>query len=61
MTVEGGSCFLGKSVLAAYQDGGGPNVTAVDSQTGEEVSFECGGTAPTICTGSNGVTAYLAP
>jgi hypothetical protein len=61
VTVEGGSCFLGKSLLAAYADKGGSSVTAVDSQSGEEVSFQCSGTAPTICESHNGITVYLAP
>jgi hypothetical protein len=61
VTVEGGSCFLGKNVLAAYEESGSANLTAVDPESGEEVGFECSGTAPTICGGANGVVVYLAP
>jgi hypothetical protein len=62
VTVEGASCFLGKNVLVAYEDGGGgASVTATDPESGEEVSFECSGTAPTICASRNGITVYLAP
>lgn len=62
VTVEGGSCFLGKNVLAAYEDSGGrASVAATDPESSEEVSFECEGTGPTICTSQSGVTVYLAP
>jgi hypothetical protein len=61
VTVEGGSCFLGKNVLAAYEETGSASVTALDPESGEEVSFECSGTAPTVCTSRNGVSVYLAP
>jgi hypothetical protein len=61
VTVEGGSCFLGKNVLAAYEESGGASLTAVDPESGEEVSFECNGTAPTICGSAGGVVVYLAP
>lgn len=60
VTVEGASCLLGKSVLAAFESAGAGAVTAVDPQSNEEVTLECGGTAPTICS-SDGVTVYLAP
>src|SRR4051794_20897349 len=30
VTVEGGSCFLGKNVLAAYEETGSGEVTALD-------------------------------
>lgn len=62
VTVEGASCLLGKSVLAAFEDAGAGagTVTAVDPQSDEEVTLECSGEAPTICAG-NGVTVYLAP
>lgn len=62
VTVEGASCLLGKSVLAAFEDEGASagTVTAVDPQSNEEVTLECSGAAPTVCTG-NGVTVYLAP
>jgi hypothetical protein len=61
VTVEGGSCFLGKNVLAAYENTGNASVTALDPESGEEVSFECSGTAPTVCASRNGVSVYLAP
>ncbi|MGN6202033.1 MAG: hypothetical protein ACTHNY_06470 [Solirubrobacterales bacterium] len=61
VTVEGGSCFLGKNVLAAYDESGAATVTALDPQSGEEVSFDCAGTAPAICTSHSGVRVYLAP
>jgi hypothetical protein len=61
VTVEGGSCFLGKTVLAAYEESGSATLTAVDPESGEEVSFECSGTAPTVCTSRTGVNVYLAP
>jgi hypothetical protein len=61
VTVEGGSCFLGKNVLAAYEESGSATLTALDPESGEEVSFECSGTAPTICTSRSGVSVYLAP
>jgi hypothetical protein len=61
VTVEQGSCFLGKNVLAAYGETGSATVTALDPETGEEVRFRCSGTAPTVCTSSIGVSVYLAP
>lgn len=61
VTVERGSCFLGKSVLAAYEEAGGGALTAEDPESGEEVAFECSGTAPTVCTSLNGISVYLAP
>lgn len=61
VTVEGGSCFLGKNVLAAYEETGSASLTALDPESGEEVSFDCSGTAPTVCTSRNGVSVYLAP
>jgi hypothetical protein len=61
VTVEGGSCFLGKNVLAAYEESESADLTAVDPETGEEVGFECSGTAPTICESRDGVIVYLAP
>jgi hypothetical protein len=61
VTVEGGSCFLGKNVLAVYKETGAATLTAVDPETGEEVSFRCTGTAPTVCTSSTGISVYLAP
>jgi hypothetical protein len=61
VTVEGGSCFLGKKVLAVYKETGSTSVTALDPESGEEVSFKCNGTAPTVCTSRNGVSVYLAP
>jgi hypothetical protein len=61
VTVEGGSCFLGKAVLAAYEETGSAALTAVDPESDEELEFECNGTAPTICGSANGVVVYLAP
>jgi hypothetical protein len=61
VTVEGGSCLLGKNVLAAYRESGGRRLTALDPETGEEVVFECSGTAPTVCAGRSGINVYLAP
>jgi hypothetical protein len=61
VTVEGGSCFLGKNVLAAYEETGDATLTAEDPESGEKVSFECSGTAPTVCTSSTGISVYLAP
>jgi hypothetical protein len=61
VTVEGGSCFLGKNVLAAYEETGSAALTAVDPESGEELEFECNGTAPTICGSAGGVVVYLAP
>lgn len=61
VTVEGASCFLGKDVLAAYKEGSRGQITVVDSESGEEVTLTCGGTAPTICRGGGGVTVYLPP
>ena len=60
VTVEGASCFLGKNVLAAYENGGdGAEVTATDPESGKKVSFECEGSGPTICTSRSGITVYL--
>lgn len=61
VTVEGASCFLGKSVLAAYKDGSRGQITAVDSESGEEITLACDGTAPVICSSESGATVYLAP
>jgi hypothetical protein len=61
VTVEGGSCFLGKNVLAAFKETGSATLTAVDPESGEELEFECSGTAPTICGSANGIVVYLAP
>jgi hypothetical protein len=62
VTIEGASCFLGKNVLAVYEEGGGgASVTASDPESGEEVEFDCSGTAPTICTSRDGITVYLTP
>lgn len=61
VTVEGGSCFLGKNVLAAYKESGSAALTVTDPESGEAVSFECSGTAPTVCTSPTGISVYLAP
>lgn len=61
VTVEGASCFLGKSVLAAYKEGSRGQITAVDSESGQEVTLACEGTAPVICSSEDGATVYLAP
>lgn len=61
VTVEGASCFLGKNVLSAYEETGSASVTALDPESGEDVSFECNGAAPTVCTSRSGISVYLAP
>lgn len=61
VTVEGASCFLGKEVLAAYKEGSRGQITVVDSESQEEVTLTCSGTAPTICVSESGVTVYLPP
>lgn len=61
VTVEGGSCFLGKNVLDVYENDGSAALAVIDPESGEEVSFECKGTAPTVCSSPSGVRVYLAP
>lgn len=61
VTVEAASCFLGKKVLAAYKEGSRGQITVVDSESDEEVTLACDGTAPVICSGEGGATVYLAP
>ncbi|MGE5336133.1 MAG: hypothetical protein ACM3JL_01780 [Nitrososphaerota archaeon] len=63
VTVEGASCRLGKSVLATFRRSGFSEggIKVAEPQGGEELSFECIGEAPTICSSPTGVTVYLAP
>lgn len=64
VTIEGASCELGQNVLAAYKSAGGEptQLTALDPDSGEEVSFACStASAPVICNGPEGVIVYIEP
>lgn len=61
-TVEGASCLLGAAALEAYDAAGegGGSLVVVDPDSGKELTLECSGSGPTICSGKGGVTIYLA-
>lgn len=60
-SVVGVSCEVGASVDGEYRQGARGTIVVTDAASGEALLFDCGGTAPTICTADGGLSVYLAP